>query len=171
MSSSFTYNESATFTVTHARHIAAKVATDLKRMQAFYGSPTDAHIAVLEEEITFLLRHGYLDNVCYGFKRDGNWIEPMLRYAAPELGGASIADNDPGRVKPGANVDGAWFYSYLIYSSTWINLPADQKERLRGDFPLQREGASAPGITGYLAPDLNYAAGGRVLQRASLRSY
>ena len=35
MPNSFTYNESSTFTVTHARHMAAKVATDLTRMQRF----------------------------------------------------------------------------------------------------------------------------------------
>jgi hypothetical protein len=31
MSYSFSYTESSTFTVTHARHMASKVATDLKR--------------------------------------------------------------------------------------------------------------------------------------------
>jgi hypothetical protein len=36
--SSYTITESATtFTVTHARHMAAKVSTDLKRMQRLYG--------------------------------------------------------------------------------------------------------------------------------------
>ena len=35
MSYSLSYTESLTFTVTHARHMSAKVATDLKRMQRF----------------------------------------------------------------------------------------------------------------------------------------
>ena len=39
MSDSYTISESESFTVTHARHMAAKVATDLKRMQRLYGSP------------------------------------------------------------------------------------------------------------------------------------
>ena len=45
MSYSYTVTESTTFTVTHARHIAAKVATDLKRLQRFYGKPSDSAIA------------------------------------------------------------------------------------------------------------------------------
>jgi len=39
MTASFTISESASFTVTHARHMASKVATDLKRLQRFYGYP------------------------------------------------------------------------------------------------------------------------------------
>jgi len=44
MSTSFTFSDTITFSVTHARHMAAKVATDLKRMQRFYGAPSDAWI-------------------------------------------------------------------------------------------------------------------------------
>ena len=43
MSYSYTLSETRTFTVTHARHMAAKVATDLKRMQRLYGSPAKRH--------------------------------------------------------------------------------------------------------------------------------
>ena len=60
MSTSYSYTETATFTVTHARHMAAKVATDLKRMQRFYGSPSDERIAQFEAEATELIRAGYL---------------------------------------------------------------------------------------------------------------
>ena len=54
MSYSFTASESITFTVTHARHMAAKVSADLKRMQRFYQSPTDESIAQYEAEIVAL---------------------------------------------------------------------------------------------------------------------
>ena len=37
MSYSYSVTDTATFTRTHAKHIAAKVATDLKRMHRFYG--------------------------------------------------------------------------------------------------------------------------------------
>ena len=91
MSDSYSYTESRTFTVTHARHMAAKVATDLKRMQRFYGKPSDENIADYESEATEMLRAGYLDTVTYGFKRDGKWIEPTLRYTARDLAGASAS--------------------------------------------------------------------------------
>ena len=40
----YSYTQTTTFTITHARHLVAKVATDLKRMQRFYGSPNDDDI-------------------------------------------------------------------------------------------------------------------------------
>ena len=56
MSYSYTFSETATFTITHARHIAAKVATDLKRMQRFYGEPSDIRIKNYETEVIELLK-------------------------------------------------------------------------------------------------------------------
>ena len=85
MSYSYSFTESRTFTVTHARHMAAKVATDLKRMQRFYGQPGDATIADYEEEVIELLKGGYLRTVAYGFRFNDNWIEPTLHYTAKDF--------------------------------------------------------------------------------------
>ncbi len=71
-------------------------------MQRLYGSPSDATIAEYEGEIVGLLKAGYLGTVTYGYRRDGNWIEPTLRYTAHDLAGAAANDDDPGRVRPGA---------------------------------------------------------------------
>lgn len=171
MSSSYTITESATFTVTHARHLAAKVATDLKRMQRFYGFPSDANIADYEAEVTEFLKEGYLGTVTYGFRRDGNWIEPTLRYTARDLAGGSANDEDPGRIRASANVAGASFYSYLTYSSAWHRLPETDKEAFRNRLPLRRGGAPEPGVSGYLADDRTYSSGGRAIDRASVRSF
>ena len=86
--------------------MAAKVATDLKRMQRLYGQ-AERHrdIAAYETEIIEFLKEGYLGTVTYGFRRDGNWIEPTLRYTARDLAGFAANDDDPGRVRPGANID------------------------------------------------------------------
>ncbi|HVX40442.1 MAG TPA: hypothetical protein VHB25_12795 [Gemmatimonadaceae bacterium] len=170
MSYSTTYTESATFTVTHARHIAAKVATDLKRLQRFYGSPTDSDIAAYEIEVTELLKKGYLKTVAYGYKRDGSFIEPTLRYVASELQSGG-ADDDPGRVRPGADIAGATFYSYLTYTAAWDRLSANEQAAFKDSLPFQRTGASEPGVNGYLADDLTYSAGGRALSRATVRSF
>lgn len=171
LSYAYTITETKTFTLTHARHLAAKVAADLKRMQRFYHAPDDAHIERLEGEITELLRQGYLGTVTYGFKRNGNWIEPTLRYTARELAGDSM-DDDPGRVRPAANVTGASFYSYLTYSSAWYALPSAQREAIEQQLPVQRTGAPEPSVSGgYFADDKTYSSGGRALGRASVRSY
>lgn len=170
MSSSYSITESVTFTLTHAKHIAARVATDLKRMQRLYDAPSDASILAYEAEAIEFLRAGYLGTVTYGFKRGDRWIEPTLRYTARDLAGGSANDDDPGRVRPGANVSGAVFHSYMTYSSAWDRLSTEEKEAFRKTLPFQRVGAAEPGITGYFTGDQTYSAGGRALDRMSLRS-
>ena len=171
MSSSFTYTETATFTVTHARHMAAKVATDLKRLQRFYGYPSDTRIAQFETEATELIKAGYLGTVTYGFQRNGNWVEPTLRYTARDLAGSSVNDDDPGRVRPGADVSGAVFKSYLTYSATWHQLTSAAQEAFEATLPFSRNGTPEPGISGYLATDRTYSSGGRALDRSTVRSF
>jgi hypothetical protein len=170
MSYSYAITESHTFTVTHARHMAAKVATDLKRMQRFYGHPSDDRIAKFEVEATELIKEGYLDAVTYGFRRDGSWIEPTVRYTARDLAGASAADDDPGRVRPGADVSGAVFYSYLTYGAAWYRLSKAQRDAFERGLPIQRSGAPEPSVSGYFAIDRTYSSGGRALDRSSVRS-
>src|SRR3546814_13250236 len=101
MSSSFSYSETETFTVTHARKLASKVATDLKRMQRFYESPSDTSIADYEAEIVALMKAGYLKSVSYGYRPDGNWIEPSLHYNANHALALTTPDADPGGIMPG----------------------------------------------------------------------
>ena len=170
MSQSSSYTESSTFSITHARQIAAKVATDLKRMQRFYGSPSDISITNYETEVTAFIKAGYLDTVTYGFKKNGNWIEPTLRYTSRDLAGSSATDDDPGRVRPGADISSANFYSYLTYSPAWYRLTQTQRDVFEKMLPFSRSGVAEPGISGYLTNDRTYSSGGRALDRASVRS-
>lgn len=169
MSSS--YSETAAFTITHARDIAAKVATDLKRIQRLYGEPSDSTIADFEAEAIALLRAGYIRTVTYGFKRNGAWIEPTLLYTARDLAGANANNDDPGKIRPGANIDGAVFTSFLCYSSAYFSAPQPEREAVKKSLPFQRSSGTEPPINGYLSADRIYSAGGRALDRSSVRSY
>lgn len=171
MASSYTLSASTSFTITHARHMAAKVAADLKRMQRYYGKPSDADIATYEEEVVQLLKAGYLGTVSYGYMRDGDWIEPTLRYTAQDLMGSSGVDDDPGKIRPWADVSGASFYSYLTYSAAWDSLTSDQRDAFKKSLPFYRGGATEPGINGYVEQDRTYSAGGKSLGRSSVRSF
>lgn len=170
MSYSITVSESATFTVTHARHMAAKVATDLKRLQRFYGSPSDTRIADYETEAIALMKAGYLNYVWYGFKRNNLWIEPTLKYTAQDLYSGSV-DDDPGKIRPGADVSGASFSSYLTYSAKWHALSTAEQDAYERGLPYIRTGAAEPAVNGYLANDKTYSSGGRALERAMVRSF
>jgi len=170
--SSYSYTSTATqtFTITHAKHMAAKVATDLRRIQRYYGEPSNERIESFEQELIVLLKAGYLGTVTYGFKRDDQWIEPTLRYTADDLYGGG-SDDDPGRVKAGKDVAGATFYSYLTYSAKWSSASTSDRDAVEKDLPFSRTGAPEPGIHGYLENDRTYSAGGRSLSRATVRSF
>lgn len=170
MSYSFTQTNTQTFTLTHAKHIAAKVATDLKRMQRFYGYPTDNNIESYETEVIELLRNGYLGTVTYGFKRNEKWIEPTLKYTAKDLKSDTDGD-DPGKIRPGADISSASFYSYLTYSEKWSRLTFEQKEQFKKSLPFQRTGAEEPLIDGYLSKDHMYSSGGKAVDRYQVKSY
>ena len=171
MSTSFTFSDTITFTLTHAKYLASKVGTDLKRLQRFYGSPSDASIAEYETELTELLKAGYLRTMTYGFRKDGDWVEPSLRYTARDLAGLAANDDDPGKIRPGIDVSGASFYSYLTYSNAWSQLTTPQQDAFMRTLPFLRTSANEPGVNGHLVSDLTYSSGGRALNRSTLRGY
>ena len=151
--------------------MATKISADLKRLQRFYGEPSDYNISTFELEVIGLLRKGYLRTVAYGYKRHNQWIEPTLKYNAIDLMGISSNDDDPGRIRPGANISGASFYSYLTYSAKWDQLSQDERDAFKKTLPFSRSSAGEPTINGYLSQDKTYSSGGRALNRETVRSY
>jgi hypothetical protein len=167
MSTSYTYSGTETFSLTHAKHIAAKVATDLARFRRFYNAPTLEWINQYEAELIALLKDDYLLNVTYGFKRDGKWVE-ALRYHAV-AGGNLVNDDDPGKIRPGIDVSGAHFTSYLNRNARWHGLSQVAKDAFESTLPFSRVGAEEPSLeTGYWSYNHNYSAGGRGIGRSSI---
>jgi hypothetical protein len=142
----------------------------LKRIQRLYaGGPNDQWIAWYIQELVELLKGDYLRKVTYGFRRNGSWVEPTLIYTAHDLRfGLSVADDDPGRVQPWANVAGAMFGSFLEYSAAWLALTPWQRVAL--NLPFERTTGDEPAVDGYLVDDRTYSSSGRALSRASVRS-
>ena len=162
--------ESRTFTVTHAEHIAAKVATDLLRLQRFYGRPADTVINDFEKELVQLLKHGYLDTIIYGFEKADSWVV-ALRYHTT-IGSDLVGDDDPGQIRPGQDINGAIFSSFLKYNNVWGTLSHGEREAFKRKHPIQRISASEPGIRdGFWETDRTYSAGGRAVRRSTLRRY
>lgn len=159
-----------TQTATHARHIASKVAADLKRIQRIYqvGRPTDSEIDDYQEEIALLLDKGYLDTVTYGFKRGERWVF-ALRYRA--MGGSLHGgSDDPGGIGHRADVSGASFYSFLSYSRSWSNLSLAERESFKAKLPLRRVGRDEPGIeNGHWIESRKYLSGELGVQRSLIK--
>lgn len=169
MNYSLTTTQSTAFTMTHAYYLAVKVTTDLKRMQRFYDKPTDVSIEDYEKEIMQLINSGFLKKIFYGFQRDGQWIEPTLIYTAEQLNNS--VNDDPGKIKPGKNIRGAFFHSFLEYSNDWYGLSDCEKAEFEKKLPFKRTNGNIPEINGYLERDLSYSSGGKSLSRSSVRSY
>ena len=163
----YTTTRSTTFTVTHAQYVAIKVGTDLKRMQRFYGEPRDDRIADYEKEFVALLKGSYLDNIEYGFVANSAEWRVALRYAA-RYGGVVIADDDPGKVRPGVNIVGCLFHSFLVTTFAWHMLPEDEKERVYSDAEVSFRRTEGNEPSGNWLSDKTYSAGGRGVQRSSL---
>jgi hypothetical protein len=168
MSSSYTDTTVDTFTILHARYLASKVATDLQKFHRFYnGEPTLEWIDKYEKELAVLLKYKAVSSVVYGFKRNGKWTEASVQYTVLSDGTLS-ANDDPGKIRPGLDVAGATFTSFLHWKTA--HLSASEKEALDKEVPFQRGTAEVPPLeAGYWANDLSYSAGGRGLGRATVK--
>ena len=165
--SSYTDSSSHSFTVSHARHLAAKVATDLKRIQRFYGSPSDIWIDKYVRELVAFLKAGYLSKVIYGFKKNDEWVKPTLKYTAKELADSFYStDDDPGKIRPGADVSGAHFTSFL--TSDYGNATEAEIRNFQKELPFSRSIGEEPNANGSWKQDLNYTSGSRSLNRSHL---
>ncbi len=135
-----------TETSTYARHVASKVAADLKRLQRIYqiNRPSDQEIINYQQEVAMLLDNGYLGTVTYGFKRNGRWLV-ALKYTS--IGGSLVGGNDdPGGIWPDVDVSDTWFTSFLSYSPTWGELTLQQKENFNKSLPFQRVEGIEPDV-------------------------
>lgn len=165
-----TYTQSNTFTVTHAKQISSKIAADLQRFQRFYGEPTNERIKNYELELIQLLQHDVLKDVTYGFKRNDMWTEATVKYTASS--GSLGANDDPGKIRPNLDIEGASFSSFLTYNSKWDGMSAEEKLAIRSECPFQREGNDMPQLEkGLWSSDHTYSAGGRGMGRSSVKIY
>ncbi len=161
-----TYTQTETFTVTHARHIASKVATDLLRLQRFYGRPSDQQINEYEEELIELLKGDYLKKVTYGFKRNGFWVEALQYHALP---GGNLTNDDPGKILPGVDVSETFFASYLVRNPRWYALTSEQQASFYSSLMIKRGHGIEPSLeSGTWSTGLIYSAGGQGVGRSTI---
>lgn len=160
----------STFSLTNARHVAAKIMSDLELLNRAYSTAglTDERIAQFGAEAAGMLNAGYLGTVTYGFKEGSNWIV-ALRYTARN-DGTLAADDRAGKIPRGVDVSGASFYSYMTYSSAWNSLTQDQRTTFAAGLPVQRSGAPEPGASGgYWTSSTTYSSNGSGVTRQELR--
>lgn len=133
----------ASFTITDARYVGAKIGADLRLLHNLYGKPALAVIDDYVEEVALLIRDGYLGTVDYGFRQPGGETWKLrLRYTA--TAGGQLADQRPGRLPAAVDVAGLDFYSYLNYSPAFWELTAGQQAATKAALPINRSSAVEP---------------------------
>ena len=165
MTQSYSHTES--WSRTHARRVSGKVAADLRQLNQEYGSPSDAKVGKYMDERTELLAEGYVDEVTYGFKRNGDWIV-ALRYKA-DTSGNLTTDDRSGRIPRGENIDGASQGSFLTYSRKWDELSTQRRQNIKDKLPIERSNGDEPGVPGRVVSDKRYSSAGQGMHRQVIR--
>ncbi len=153
-----------TFTESHARYLASKVAADLRQMTRLYGEPSEGEVDDLIEELAILLPGGYVASIDYGFQVNGAWLV-VLRYSV-RSDGTVTADHGAGGVPATVDVRGARWGSFLRPSEKWSQLSDEQRRRIEQSLPFKRAPADEPGtVNGTWVEDKVYSRAGVALTR------
>jgi hypothetical protein len=165
---SFSYTKSSTFTITHARYLASKVAADMHLCAQYYGYPSEEWIRKYAEELAQYLNEGYIQEYEFGYEKNDKRIVTW-RYKVDE-NGSLTADDRAGKIVPYVDISGARFYNYLTQNPRFFQLSFDQRSRFKAGLPLQRtEGTPPSDGSGYWTSDRNYFSGGRGLNRLTFQ--
>jgi hypothetical protein len=160
--SSYTIND--TFTITHARHIASRIAADLDLFSRFYGYPDRALIPDYLEEIARHLAKGYMETFEIGFEVAGREVVVGLWYEVRADG--TLSDNRAGDLPLYVDTSGATPFNYMTYSTAWWRLTDTERAAFKASMPVQRTSAPEPQHNlGAWSTSRSYASGGVGVQR------
>lgn len=154
-----TFTRSTSFTITHARYLASKVAADMHLCAVYYGKPSETSIRQYAEELAQYLNAGYLEAYEFGYERSGVRVVTW-RYTV-DANGNITTDDRPGNVAAYVNISGATFFNHLTQNSAFFSLPESQQEAFKSRLPVQRTTGNPPSDgAGYWISDRNYYSGG-----------
>lgn len=166
----YSYTKTSTFTVTHARYIASKIAADLTLCGQYYGTPADSHVREYSDELTTLLRDGYVSEYEFGFKKDDKRVLSW-RYRVTSDGSIET-DDRPGKMYSDVDVSTTTYFNFLTYSDKWYELSQRERDRIEEGLPFKRSAGSLPTDgAGHWSSDRTYSASGTGVSRSSFRPY
>lgn len=170
MSYSYTITETESFTRTHAKRLAAKVAADMHQCQQFYDYPTDAEIEEFEQELVVLLLGGYIKSYEFGFQTSNGQRVVSWFYTVGLSG--SLEGGRSGGLFPTADISEAVPFNFLSHSSAWFKLSQKERERIEASHPVQRVGGKPPQDgNGHWDTSRIYVSGGVAVTRKEFRPW
>jgi hypothetical protein len=167
---SYSYTTTESFTVTNARRLAAKVASDMHQSLRLYGKPSLSKIEEYQEELTVMLIGGYLESYEFGFKTsDGKRIVSWM-YTVSSSG--ELEGGRSGGLYSYADVSSARSFNYVTFSNAWFALSQDEKDKVNSTHPVDRTTGDPPQDgNGYWSSSREYSSGGVAITRKEFRPY
>lgn len=170
MSYSYTATATESFTLTHAKRLAAKVAADMHQCLQFYGQPTDAKISEYEQELVILLRGEYVASYEFGFQTNNERRVVSWFYAIGPAG--DLEGGRSGGLFSAADIPEATLFNFLSYSTKWSALSEKEKDKIKAGYQIQRvDGAPPRDGDGYWDSSRNYVSGGVAVMRKEFRPW
>lgn len=170
MTTSYSYTTSETFTLTHARRLAAKVAADMHQCQRLYGHLTDTKIEEYQQELIVLLHGEYVKSYEFGFKtRDGKRVVSWFYTIGPS---GNLEGGRSGGLFPSADISNALMFNFLSYSSKWFALSQRERDEIEASYAIRRTDGSPPQDgNGYWDSARHYTSGGVAVTRKEFRPW
>lgn len=165
-----TENQTSTFTIADAKYLASRIATGLTYLRLYCGLITEQHIQNLAIEAAILLKYGLLENVKYGYQKDGYW-KFAISYSVNYLGQVESSDDNPTTMNPPSDLEGVTWHSFLTRRRNQ-NLNQADLDAIEEMLPIHRgHGVEPSSANGYGTTDDSYYRNGYGMARGQFRSY
>jgi hypothetical protein len=170
MTVSYTYATTDTFTLTHARKLAAKVTADLHQCRRFYGSPTsEVDITAYNEELVVMLAGGYISSYEFGYRANGQRVVSWY-YTVTAAG--DLEGGRSGGLYATANVYGASWFNFMTTSNAWSSLTEAGRDAVSAKHTVNRVNGEPPSDgSGRWVSDRTYVSGGVAVRRKEFRPW
>ena len=167
---SYSYTTTESFTLTHARKLAARVAADMHQCQRFYDYPSDTQIEKYQQELIVLLHGGYFKSYEFGFKTKDERRVVSWHYTVGPSG--DLEGGRSGGLFPSADISDAVTFNFLTYSSEWFALSNAERDKIKASYPVRRTDGSPPSDgNGYWDSSRRYVSGGVAVTRKEFRPW
>jgi hypothetical protein len=168
MTMTYSYTTAETFTIVHARKLAAKVIADMHQCKGFYGRPTS--VEDWQEELIVKLAGEYVAIYEFGFRTDDDKRVLSWRYRVTAAG--DLEGGRSGGLCATAKVANATWFNFLWHSSKWDDLSQEERDKVEAQHSITRTVGDAPTDgSGRWVRDRTFVSGGRALQREEFRPW
>lgn len=170
MSYSYTTTTTESFTLTHAKRLAGKVAADMHQCQQFYGRPTITRIEEYKQELITLLEGEYVASYEFGFQTSDERRVISWFYTVSPAG--DLEGGRAGGLFSAADISNATLFNFLSYSTAWFALSQKERDKIEAGLSVQRtEGKPPQDGNGYWHDSRSYASGGVAVTRKEFRPW